>query len=75
MLARLAKPKSPATSEAVIFNYQRPTRARLVAQDSKGGLWLVEAFDPLHKVWVWQDESNNMEQAVEGARRLSLFPS
>ena len=75
MLARLAKPRSPATSEAVIFNYQRPTRARLVAQDSKGGLWLVEAFDPLHKVWVWQDESHDMEKAVDDARRLSLFPS
>ncbi|MNR54938.1 hypothetical protein D3C85_1752180 [compost metagenome] len=67
--------KPPITSDAVVFNYQRPTRARLIALGTGGRLWLVEAFDPLHKVWVWQDESNNMEQAVEGARRLSLFPS
>ncbi|MEQ6289994.1 hypothetical protein ACFPAG_05125 [Vogesella sp. GCM10023246] len=74
MFAHFAKPKPAATSEAVVFNYQRPTRARLVAQDNQGGLWLVEAFDPLHKVWVWQDESHNMEKAVDDARRLSLFP-
>ncbi|SCK12394.1 hypothetical protein [Vogesella sp. LIG4] len=74
MLARFAKPSAAATSEAVIFNYQRPTRARLVAQDCRGGLWLVEVFDSLHKVWVWQDESHDMEKAVDDARRLSLFP-
>jgi hypothetical protein len=70
-----ASSNPPVTSDAVVFNYQRPTRARLIALGTGGRLWLVEAFDPLHKVWVWQDESNNMEQAVEGARRLSLFPS
>jgi len=70
-----ASSNTPVTSDAVVFNYQRPTRARLIALGTGSRLWLVEAFDPLHKVWVWQDESDNMEQAVEGARRLSLFPS
>jgi hypothetical protein len=25
-------------------------------------------------VWVWQQETSDMEQAVDDARRLSLFP-
>ncbi len=61
--------------DAVIFNYQRPTRARLVALGNGGKLWLIEAFDAHHKVWVWQNECHDMAQAVDDARRLSLFPS
>jgi len=34
-----------------------------------------ETYDPLHKVWVWQQETSDMEQAVDDARRLSLFPA
>jgi hypothetical protein len=70
-----AKPAPPVTSDAVIFNYQQPARARLVALGTGKKLWLVETFDPLHKVWVWQQETSNMEQAVDDARRLSLFPA
>lgn len=69
-----AKTSAPVTSDAVIFNYQQPARARLVALGSGKKLWLVETFDPLHKVWVWQQETSDMAQAVDDARRLSLYP-
>lgn len=75
MRSLLTKPQAPVTSDAVIFNYQQPARARLVALGSGKKLWLVETYDPLHKVWVWQQETSDMEQAVDDARRLSLFPA
>ncbi|WP_374421007.1 hypothetical protein [Chromobacterium sp.] len=62
-----------ATSEVVMFNYRRPVRARQVALGSGGRLWLIEALDPTHNVWVWQDESSQAEAAVDTARRLSLM--
>ncbi len=74
MRSLFTKPQAPVTSDAVIFNYQQPARARLVALGTGKKLWLVETFDPLHKVWVWQQETCDMEQAVDDARRLSLFP-
>lgn len=75
MRSLLTKPQAPVTSDAVIFNYQQPARARLVALGSGKKLWLVETYDSLRKVWVWQQETSDMEQAVDDARRLSLFPA
>ncbi|MEC5205612.1 MULTISPECIES: hypothetical protein [Vogesella] len=75
MRSLFTKPQAPVTSDAVIFNYQQPARARLVALGSGKKLWLVETYDPQHKVWVWQQETSDMEQAVDDARRLSLFPA
>ena len=56
MRSLFTKPQAPVTSDAVIFNYQQPARARLVALGSGKKLWLVETYDPQHKVWVWQQE-------------------
>lgn len=62
-----------AASEVVMFNYRRPVRTRQVALGGGGRLWLVEALDPTHNVWVWQEESSQAEAAVDTARRLSLM--
>ncbi|MBV8046236.1 MAG: hypothetical protein JO171_03735 [Paludibacterium sp.] len=56
------------TSDLVMFNFRRPTRARLIG----GTLWLVEAYDAANDVWVWQTESAKAEDALESARQLSL---
>lgn len=56
------------TSDLVVFNFKRPTRARRIA----GGLWLVEAYDATNNIWIWQTESLAAEQALDDARRLSL---
>jgi len=56
------------TSELVVFNFKRPARARLIG----GGLWLVEIYDAVNNIWVWQTESDVADQALEDARRLSL---
>ncbi|TDR72496.1 hypothetical protein [Paludibacterium purpuratum] len=56
------------TSDLVMFNFGKPTRARLIG----GALWLVEAYDAANDVWVWQSESSQAEDALESARQLSL---
>ncbi|WP_293760707.1 hypothetical protein [uncultured Aquitalea sp.] len=63
------------TNEVVMFNYCRPVRARQVALGSEGRLWLVEALDVVHGVWVWQDEYSGVDQALDEAKRLSLMLS
>jgi hypothetical protein len=68
-------PAVQKTSEIVMFNYRRPVRARQVALGSNGRLWLVEALDAVHGIWVWQDEYNGVDQALDEARRLSLMLS
>ncbi len=50
-------------------------RARQVALGSSGRLWLVETLDAVHGIWVWQDEYNGVDQALDEARRLSLMLS
>jgi len=45
MRSLFTKPQAPVTSDAVIFNYQQPARARLVALGTGKKLWLVETFD------------------------------
>lgn len=75
MLRSFSRPTVEQTREAIIFNFRRPTRARLIGQGGGGSLWLVEAFDPLHKVWVWQSESHDQSEAVNQARQMSLFPA
>ena len=56
------------TSDLVVFNFRRATRARLIG----GMLWLVEAYDAANDLWVWQNESPFAEEALEAARQLSL---
>ncbi|QEL57092.1 hypothetical protein [Chromobacterium paludis] len=61
------------TSDMVVFNYQRPVRARRVELQGGSRLWLVEMLDRRCQVWVWQDESTGADAALERARRLSLM--
>ena len=62
-----------ATSDMVVFNYRRPVRARRVGLPGGDGLWLVEMLDRQGWLWVWQDEWNEADAALERARRLSLM--
>lgn len=67
------KPKTmtssqPKTSDVVMFNFRRPTRARKIA----GALWLVETYDAGNDVWIWQNESRQAEDALDEARRMSM---
>lgn len=75
LFSRAPKTKETKTSDIVMFNYQRPTRARHVALGMGGSIWLVEMLDAYHGVWVWQDECEGGEQALEEAKRLSLMVS
>ena len=68
---RQIPPVMQKTSDVVMFNFQRPTRARKVG----GVLWLVELYDQRHDVWVWQNESGEAEEALDEAKRLSLVLS
>jgi hypothetical protein len=56
-----------------------PTHRACVAyragQKRAARLWLVEALDAVHGIWVWQDEYNGVDQALDEARRLSLMLS
>ncbi|WP_199155193.1 hypothetical protein [Chromobacterium sp. ASV23] len=61
------------TSDMVVFNYRRPVRARRVELQGGSRLWLMEMLDTRGQVWVWQDEWNGADAALERARRLSLM--
>ncbi|POA99273.1 hypothetical protein C2134_07645 [Chromobacterium sinusclupearum] len=61
------------TSDMVVFNYRRPVRARRVELQGGSRLWLVEMLDMRGQVWVWQDEWDGADAALERARRLSLM--
>ncbi|UTH76050.1 hypothetical protein [Chromobacterium sp. IIBBL 290-4] len=61
------------TSDMVVFNYRRPVRARRVVLSGGTGLWLVEMLDRACQLWVWQDEWQAADAALERARRLSLM--
>lgn len=61
------------TSDMVVFNYRRPVRARRVLLPGGSGLWLVEMLDRQCRLWVWQDEWDGADAALERARRLSLM--
>lgn len=68
MKPKTAAPSQPKTSDVVMFNFRRPTRARKIG----GALWLVEAYDAANDVWIWQNESAEAEDALDEARRMSM---